>query len=120
MEIQRLLTSFSTRILTQFGVVILAAVVLIVYHFDVIYPFYAEGQLTNTGIVINSGIVLLFLLGIGNIFYNLLRYRREEAAIASFLNNVETQNSDYLRRRARRLDYLATPRHHAHHSKCQR
>jgi hypothetical protein len=96
MQIQRLLTSFSTRILTQFGVVILAAVVLIAYHFDVIYPFYAEDQLTSTGIVINSGIVLLFLLGIGNIFYNLLRYRREEAAIASFINNVETLNSDYL------------------------
>lgn len=96
MEIQRLLTSFSTRILTQFGLVILVAAVLIAYHFDVIYPFYAEGQLTNTGIVINGGILLLFLLGIGNIFYNLLRYRREEAAIASFLNNVETQNSDYL------------------------
>ena len=96
MEIQRLLTSFSTRILTQFCIVLVVAVVLIAYHFDVIYPFYAENQLTNTGVVINSGIVLLFLLGIGNIVYNLLRYRREEAAIAAFVNNVETLNSDYM------------------------
>ena len=96
MEIQRLLSSLSTRILTQFGLVLLASVALIVYHFDVIYPFYADNQLTNTGIVINSAIVLLFLIGLGNIVYHLLRYRGEEAAIALFVNNVETSNSDYL------------------------
>lgn len=96
MEIQRLLTSLSTRILTQFGVVILAALALIFFNYDVIYPFYAENQPTDTGIIINSAIVTLFLLGIGNIFYHLLRYRREEAAIAVFINNVETLNSDYL------------------------
>lgn len=96
MEIQRLLTSFSTRILTQFAVVLVASVALIAYHFDVIYPFYAGNQLTNTGVVINSAIVLLFLVGLGNIFYHLLRYRREEAAIGAFVNNVETLNSDYL------------------------
>ena len=96
MEIQRLVTSLSTRILTQFGLVLLAAVALLGYHFDVIYPFYAEDQLTNTGIVINSAIVLLFLIGLGNIFFHLLRYRREEAAIAVFVDNVEKQNPDYL------------------------
>ena len=96
MEIQRLLTSFSTRILTQFGVVILATLALIAYNYDFIYPFYAENQLTNTGIIINSAIVALFLLGIGNIFFHLLRYRQEEAAIAAFVNNVETLNSDFL------------------------
>lgn len=96
MEIQRLLTSLSTRILTQFAVVMLATVALIAYHYDFLYPFYAGNQLTNTGLIINSAIVALFLLGIGNIFYHLLRYRREEAAIASFVNNVESLNSDYL------------------------
>lgn len=96
MEIQRLLTSLSTRILTQFGVVILAVVALIAYNYDSIYPFYAENQLTNTGLIINSAIVALFLIGIGSIFYQLLRYRREEAYIAAFVNNVETHNSDYL------------------------
>jgi len=96
MEIQRLLTSFSVRILTQFGVVILAVAALIAYNYDFIYPFYASNQLTNTGIIINSSIVALFLLGIGNILYHLLRYRREEMAIAAFVNNVETLNPDYL------------------------
>jgi len=96
MEIQRLLTSLSTRILTQFGAVILAVIALIAYNYDFIYPFYAENQLTDTGLIINSAIVLLFLLGIGNIFFHLLRYRREEAAIVSVINNIESANPDYL------------------------
>jgi hypothetical protein len=95
MEIKRLLTSFSNRILTQFGIVIVAAIALIAFNFDSIYPFYAENQLTNTGIIINGAIAALFLLGIGNIFFHLMRYRREEASIATFINNVEAQNPDY-------------------------
>ena len=59
MEIQRLLTSLSTRILTQFGVVILAVAALIAYNYGSIYPFYAENQLTNTGLIINSAIFAL-------------------------------------------------------------
>ena len=58
-------------------------------------PFYAENQLTNTGLIINSAIVGLFLLGVGNICYQLLRYRNEEIAIAAFLGNVEAMKSDY-------------------------
>ncbi len=96
MDIRRLLTSLSNRILTQFGIVIAAAIALITFYFDSIYPFYAENQITNTGMIINSAIVALFLLGIGNIFFHLLRYRREEASIATFINNVEAQNPDYL------------------------
>jgi hypothetical protein len=95
MEIKRLLTSFSNRILIQFGIVIVAAIALIAFNFDSIYPFYAENQLTKTGIIINGAIAALFLLGIGNIFFHLLRYRREEASIATFVNNVEAQNPDF-------------------------
>ena len=109
MDIQRLLTSLSTRILFQFGVVIVAAIVLVAINFDFIYPFYAENQLTSTGIVINSAIVALFLLGIVNIVYHLLRYRREEAAIAAFINNVEALKSDYFE--GLRADSIIAQRH---------
>ena len=95
MDIKRLLTSLSTRILTQFAFVMLAAVALIGFNFDSIYPFYTDNQLTSTGLIINSAIVALFLLGIGNILVHLLRYRREEANIATFINNVEAANPDY-------------------------
>ncbi len=90
MDMQRLLTSLSNKILLQFVVVVAAAALLVGVNFDVLYPFYFENQLTNTGVVINSAILLLLLVGMGNILWQLLRYRREEQAIAAFIANVES------------------------------
>ena len=96
MDMQRLLTSLSSRIIIQFGVVVAAAVVLIGWNYDLIYPFYFENQLTDTGIIINSAILALLAIGLGNILYHLFRYRREESAIALFVNNVEALKTDLL------------------------
>lgn len=96
MDMQRLLTSLSSRIIVQFGVVVAAAVVLIGWNQDLIYPFYFENQLTDTGIIINSAILALLAIGLGNILYHLFRYRREEAAIALFVSNVEALKTDLL------------------------
>ncbi len=90
MDIQRLLTSLSTRIIIQFAVVVISAILLIAIYFDSIYPFYFENQVNQTGIIINSAIAGLLFAGLGNILYHLLRYRREEASIAMFVNNVES------------------------------
>ena len=96
MDIQRLLTNLSPKIIIQLGVVTGAAIVLIALNYDVIYPFYFENQLTNTGIVINSAILALLIIGLANILYHLLRYRREEAAIAAFVDNVESLKPDLM------------------------
>jgi hypothetical protein len=96
MDIQRLLTGSSNKIIVQLGVVVAAAVVLIALNYDIIYPFYFENQLTDVGIVINGTIVALLLLGLGSILYHLVRYRREEAAIAIFANNAEALKTDLL------------------------
>ena len=96
MDIQRLLTGLSLKIIIQFGVVITAAILLVALNLDLIYPFYFENQLTNTGVVINSAIVGLLVIGLGNVFYHLLRYRREENAIAGFVNNVESIRPDLM------------------------
>lgn len=96
MDIQRLLTSLSTKIIIQFAVVVVAAIALIALNFELIYPFYFEKQLTNIGITINSTIMALLVIGLGNILYNLLRYRREERAIASFVKNVEALKADLM------------------------
>ena len=96
MDIQRLLTGLSLKIIIQFGVVITAGILLVALNLDLIYPFYFENQLTNTGIVINSAILALLVVGLGNIFYHLLRYRREENAIAGFVNNVESIRPDLM------------------------
>ncbi|MDJ0777860.1 MAG: hypothetical protein QNJ85_08355 [Gammaproteobacteria bacterium] len=90
MDTQRLLTSLSNKILIQFAVVIVATLALIGFNYDVVYPFYFDNRLTDTGIVINSAILLLLLIGLGNILWLLLRYRREESAIAAFIANVES------------------------------
>ena len=95
MDIQRLSTSLSFKVIVQFGVVAAAAVILTVFNFDIIYPFYFENQLTNTGIVINSAILGLLVIGLGNILFHLLRYRREEAALALFVGNIEALKTDY-------------------------
>lgn len=95
MDMKRLLTNLSSKILTQFVVVIAVVIALMAFNFDSIYPFYAENQLTSTGLIINGAIVALFLLGIGSILFHLLRYRREEVSIATFINNVEATNPEY-------------------------
>jgi len=96
MDIQRLLTGLSLKIIIQFGVVITAAILLVAFNLDLLYPFYFENKLTNTGVVINSAIVALLVIGLGNVLYHLLRYRREENAIAGFVNNVESIRSDLM------------------------
>lgn len=96
MDMQRLLTSLSNKIIIQFGVVLVATLILLVFNYEVIYPFYFENQLTNTGIIINAAILGLFAIGLANILYHLLRYRREEAAIAAFVNNVESLKTDFM------------------------
>ena len=96
MDIQRLLTSFSLKIIIQFGVVLTAAILLVALNFKLIYPFYFENQLTSIGITINGAILALLLVGLGNIFLNLLRYRREELAIARFVKNVEALKPDLM------------------------
>ena len=94
MDIQRLSTSLSLKVIVQFGVVIAAATALVTLNFDVVYPFYFENQLTQTGIVINSAILGLLVIGLGNILFHLLRYRREELALAVFVNNIESLKPD--------------------------
>ena len=96
MDIQRLLTGLSLKIIIQFAVVITAGIGLVTLNFDLIYPFYFENQLTNTGIYINGAILGLLVIGLGNILYHLLRYRREEVSIAGFVNNVESIKTDLM------------------------
>jgi hypothetical protein len=94
MDIQRLLTSLSLKIIIQLGVVVAFAGIAIAWNYDFIYQFYFENQQTQTGIIINSAIAALMLFGMLNILYHLLRYKREERAIAGFVNNIESFKAD--------------------------
>ena len=57
MDMQRLTTSLSNRIIVQFAVVVAIAVILVVFNYEWIRPFYFENQLTDTGIIINGAIL---------------------------------------------------------------
>ena len=94
MDIQRLLTSLSLKIIIQFWIAVAFVGIAIAWNIDFIYQFYFENQQTQTGIIINSAIATLMLFGMLNILYHLLRYRREERAIAGFVNNIESFKAD--------------------------
>jgi len=90
MDIQRLLTSLSLKVMIQFAIAIIAIAALIVWNLDFIFQFYFQNQQTQTGIIINSAIAGLLVFGLLNILIHLLRYKREERAIALFVNNIES------------------------------
>ena len=94
MDIQRLLTSLSLRIITQFVIAIIAIAALIAWNFDFINQFYFQNQQTQTGIIINGSIAALLIFGLINIFTLLLRYRFEEQALAIFVKNIESFKTD--------------------------
>ncbi|MCZ6668125.1 MAG: hypothetical protein O6932_05600 [Gammaproteobacteria bacterium] len=90
MDIQRLLTSLSLKIIIQLGTVVALLGFAIAWNFDFIYRFYFENQQTQTGIIINTAIGSLMVIGMGNIIYHLFRYKFEEDALAGFVNNIES------------------------------
>ena len=96
MDIQRLLTSLSIKIIIQFGMVVALLAFAIFWNFDFIYRFYFENQQTQTGILINTAIASLMVIGMGNILYLLFHYKYEEDAIAGFVSNIESLRTDLL------------------------
>lgn len=94
MDIQRLLTSLSLKVIIQFAIAIIAIAALIVWNLDFLNQFYFQNQQTQTGIVINSAIAGLLIMGLFSILFHLIRYKREEQAIALFVNNIESFKPD--------------------------
>lgn len=95
MDIQRLLTSLSSKIIVQFYVVVAAIGIAIVWKFNLVYEFYFENQQTQTGIIINSAIIILWAWGMLNTLYLLYRYKQEEQTIAGLVDNIESLKTDF-------------------------
>jgi hypothetical protein len=94
MDTHRLLTRLSQRILIQFAVAIILTGVVIGLNVEFLNQFYLQNQQTNTGIILNSIIVGILVFGLLNLLWLLLRYRREEAAVAAFVENIEAIRDD--------------------------
>ena len=89
MDTHRLLISLSRRILIQFVLALLALGATIVINLEFLTRFYLAQQQTDTGIIINSVIAGIFVVGLCNLLLLLLRYLREESALRGFVENVE-------------------------------
>lgn len=94
MDTHRLLTKLSTRILLQFVIAIALLFVVIALNADFLRHFYLENQQTQTGIILNSIICGILVFGMLSLLWLLLRYHREERAIAGFVENVEAIRED--------------------------
>jgi hypothetical protein len=62
---------------------------LIIWQFDFVNSVYFQNQLTHTGIVLNSAIILLFGLGVLRIIWLLFDYAGEESAVLKVITNIE-------------------------------
>jgi hypothetical protein len=80
---------FSRRILLQLIIAAGAVVVLGLVNSRFVVNFYFHNQSTQAGIVINSGVLLLFVLGLIRIAWNLLRLSREERMLVKFVDQYE-------------------------------
>jgi len=90
MDTKRLLSHNSFKIIIQLAIAIALILILITANFEFLNLFYLENQQTNTGIIINSVIVGLLVVGMSNILFHLIRYHQQEKAIAGFIDNVES------------------------------
>ena len=81
--------SYSRSILFQFLTLSLLSGFLLLLNHEFLFNFYISNQPTNTGYIVNGSILLLFLIGIVRIVLLLLRYSREENALARFIKNVQ-------------------------------
>lgn len=94
MDTHRLLTRLSRRILIQFVVALVLVGIAIAMNLEFLQHFYLENQQTRTGIILNSTIVGLLVIGLLNLLWLLVRYHREESALRGFVENVEAIRQD--------------------------
>ncbi|MCK5396553.1 MAG: hypothetical protein KAJ32_11190 [Gammaproteobacteria bacterium] len=82
-------TNYSRNVLSQFLMLSILTGFLLLLNHEFIINFYIKNQATNTGYIVNGSILLLFLIGIVRLVLLLLRYSREENALARFIKNVQ-------------------------------
>ncbi|MHC8733853.1 hypothetical protein ACYVU7_11645 [Arenicellales bacterium IMCC56312] len=84
---------YARKILTQFFVLAVAIIVVVIWQQDFLYAVYAENQVTQVGLFINGGIGLLFFAGIYQIVREFRRLESEETALNQTLSNLENKRA---------------------------
>ena len=83
--------NYSRGILFQFLMLSIFTGFLLLINHEFIINFYIRNQETNVGYIVNGSILLLFLIGIVRLVLLLLRYSREESALARFIKNIQNK-----------------------------
>ena len=86
-------TNYSRSILFQFLVLSLLTGFFLLINNEFLINFYIKNQATNTGYIVNGSILSLFLIGVARLITLLLRYSREENALARFIRNVQNDET---------------------------
>jgi hypothetical protein len=79
---------YTRNILIQIAVLGAICVGIIFWQREFLYEVYFNHQVSNVGLVINGGIVALFLAGLSRLITLFLRYHREEQMLNRFILNV--------------------------------
>lgn len=86
-------TNYSRNVLFQFLMLSVLAGFLLLINHEFLLNLYIKNQSTNTGYIVNGSILGLFLIGVVRLIVLLLRYSREENALARFIHNVQNDEN---------------------------
>lgn len=87
----------SGRMLLRLVILGTLGLLVLLANVDFIKGLYLEHQLTSAGLLINGGIVLVFLLGLVKVIIVLARYMREETDLARFVGHLKKGSSNPLK-----------------------
>lgn len=87
----------SGRMLIRLIILGTLAVLILLANIDFLRGLYLEHQLTPAGLIINGGIVLVFLLGLLKIVLSLIHYMGEEGDLARFVGNLQKAQKNPLK-----------------------
>ncbi len=79
---------YTRNILIQIAVLGAICIAIIGWQREFLYEVYFNHQISNVGLIINGGIVALFLGGLTRLISLFLRYNREEQMLNRFILNV--------------------------------
>jgi len=85
---------YSRKILIRMVVALLLTAALLMLNGDFLSDIYLNRQLTSVGLIINGGILLLFLIGMLKIAIALASYAGEERALNDFVDELDEGHDD--------------------------
>ena len=83
-------SNFSRRMLIRLIVLGAIVVIALLANYQFINELYLKNQLTPVGLLVNGGILLIFLLGLVKIVTTLSYYMQEELALARFVRQFSS------------------------------